>query len=78
MCAGLLTICRKIWVKVLPHLCVDSPETETDDAEGGGNSGPKDPAGLFLESFARLEVWIHCPAFRYWLMPHLVYFYRVF
>ena len=42
MCAGLLTICRKIWVKVLPHLCVDSPETETDDAEGGGNSGPKD------------------------------------
>ena len=42
MCDGLMTVCQKIWIKVQPQLCVDSPETETDDAESGGTIGPKD------------------------------------
>jgi hypothetical protein len=35
----LLKICQKLWILVQPHLCVDSPETTTDEME---DRGPKD------------------------------------
>jgi hypothetical protein len=35
----LLEICQRLWVVVQPHLCVDSPETTTEEME---NRGPKD------------------------------------
>lgn len=38
----LLEICQQIWVLSEAHLCVDSPEVETDTSEDGGSSGPKD------------------------------------
>ncbi|MBA7492633.1 hypothetical protein ES702_03183 [subsurface metagenome] len=37
----LLELCRKIWTLSQPHLCIDSPEMESESSESNG-SGPKD------------------------------------
>ncbi|KAK5949891.1 hypothetical protein OHC33_009076 [Knufia fluminis] len=38
----LLSVCRRIWTLSQAHLCVDSPEIETELADEAGSSGPKD------------------------------------
>ena len=39
--SSLVTVCWAIWILCQPHLCVDSPEMETEGLDDG-SSGPKD------------------------------------
>lgn len=38
----ILHLCSRIWQLVQPELCIDSPETGTEDTEMEGSRGPKD------------------------------------
>ena len=38
----ILDICELVWTQVRTRLCIDSPETSTDDAEDDSSGGAKD------------------------------------
>lgn len=53
----LLNVCQKIWTLVQPHLCVDSPESATDDVE---DQGPKDLLAYAWRALRDSRLVHHC------------------